>query len=329
MIGFFCLYGHYGRALAYYVGKVRYLPLPLNFVLPVLGLTVFIIGLRLMSAALLTLAGSQLQAWLLTITKTPLRGTLAGTLVTMFIQSSSATTVIVVAAVNAGLLNLRQALALIAGANVGTTITAQIVAFELYQLVVPALMLGLLLLILPQSRQMGLVLIGLGFLFLGLQLMSENLALLLHVPAVRSLFLACNHSPYLSIAVGVVVTAIVQSSSAVTAVTIALAAGQVLDLSAAIGIALGSNIGTCTTAILAAYGTNRPARQAALAHLLFNVIGVIAVIPFYATFLDLVADTAPDVMRQVANGHTLFNLISAGLFLLLITPVTRLLERAS
>lgn len=301
----------------------------LNMALPILGLIVFILGLRLMSAALLKLAGSHLQTWLLAITKTPLRGTLAGTFITMFIQSSSATTVIVVAAVNAGLITLKQALALIAGANVGTTITAQIVAFQLYQLVLPAFLLGLLLLILPQSRQMGLVLIGLGFLFLGLQLMSENLALLLQLPAVRSLFLACSHSPYLSIAVGVMVTAVVQSSSAVTAVTIALAASQVLDLSAAIGIALGSNIGTCATTIFAAYGANSPARQAALAHLLFNVIGVIAVIPFYAAFLDLVANTAPDIMRQIANGHTLFNLISAGVFLLLITPVTRLLERAS
>lgn len=298
-------------------------------VLAFLGLVVFIVGLRLMSNALLKTAGSRLQGWLLTITKTPLRGTLAGTLVTMVIQSSSATTVIVVTAVNAGLLTLKQALSLIAGANVGTTITVQIVAFELYQLVLPALLLGILLLLLPQARQLGWLILGLGLLFLGLQLMSEHLIVLLQVPVVRSLLLACSHSPYFAILVGIVVTALVQSSSAVTAVTIALATGQALDLSAAIGIALGSNIGTCVTALLAAYGATRPARQAALAHLWFNVIGVVAVIPFYAAFLDLVAGTAPDIMRQIANGHTLFNIISAGVFLVLITPVSRLLERTS
>ncbi len=301
----------------------------LYIALPAFGLFIFLFGLRLMSAALLKLAGSHLQTWLTRLTKTPMRGTLVGTFVTVLIQSSSATTVIVVAAVDAGLLTLRQAMALIAGANVGTTITAQIIAFEPYQLILPILLLGLLLLLLPQSRQIGFVLIGLGFLFFGLQLMSKNLALLLHLPIVHSLFLACSRSPYLGVCVGLVITAVVQSSSAVTAVVIALAAGQVIDLSAAIGIALGSNIGTCATAIFASLGTNRPARQAALAHLLFNVIGVIVVLPFYAAFLTFVADTAPDIMHQVANGHTLFNVISAGIFLLLITPITRTLERMS
>lgn len=301
----------------------------LYIALPVFGLFIFLLGLRLMSAALLKLAGSHLQTWLIHLTRTPLRGAFAGALVTAIIQSSSATTVMAVAAVNAGLLTLRQAMALIAGANVGTTITAQIIAFEPYQLILPALLLGLLLLLFPQNRQIGLVLIGLGLLFSGLHLMSKNLALLLHLPVVHSLFLACSRSPYLGVCVGLVVTAVVQSSSAVTAVVIALAAGQAIDLSAAIGIALGSNIGTCATAIIASLGTNRPARQTALAHLLLNVIGVVAVLPFYAAFIDLVADTAPDVMRQIANGHTLFNVISAAIFLLLITPITRTLERMS
>lgn len=309
--------------------KVRDLVLHLNIALAASGLVVFLFGLRLMSKALFTIAGSRLQTWLMTLTKTPLRGTLAGTFLTMLIQSSSAATVLVVAAVNAGLISLKQALSLIAGANVGTTITTQIIAFELYQLVLPALLLGLLLLPLASTRAIGRSLIGLALLFLGLQLMNQHLVVFLEIPAVRSLLLACSRSPYLGIAVGVVVTALVQSSSAVTAVTIALASAQGLDLSAAIGIALGSNIGTCVTSIIAAYASNRPARQAALAHLLFNVIGVVAVLPFYDPFLNLVADTAPDVMRQIANGHTLFNLLSAVVFLLLITPVNRLLERTS
>ncbi|HHW98705.1 MAG TPA: Na/Pi cotransporter family protein [Firmicutes bacterium] len=301
----------------------------LYLVLSLAGLILFLMGLRLMSAALVKIAGGRLQTWLLNITKTPLRGTLAGTLFTMIIQSSSATTVIVVAAVNAGLLTLKQALSLIAGANVGTTITEQIVVLELYQLVLPSLSLGFLLVLWPKARQAGLALVGLGLLFQGLQLMSEHLAQLLHLPVVRSLLAACSGSPYLSIVVGMALTAIVQSSSAVTALTIALAAGRALDLSTAIGIALGSNIGTCVTALIAAHGTNRFARQAAMAHLLFNVLGVLAVIPFYTAFVDLVASTAPDLGRQIANGHTLFNLISVGVFLPIITPVSRILERAA
>lgn len=282
-----------------------------------------------MSAALTKIAGGRLQKWLLRLTKTPLRGTLAGTLFTMIIQSSSATTVIVVAAVNAGLLTLKQALSLIAGANVGTTVTTQIVVLELYQLVPPSLLLGFLLILWHKTRQAGFSLLGLGLLFQGLQLMSGHLAQLLHIPIVRSLLLACSGSPYLSIIVGMVVTAIVQSSSAVTALTIALAAGWALDLSTAIGIALGSNIGTCVTALIAAHGTNRAARQAAMAHLLFNVLGVLAVLPFYSSFVDLVASTAPDLGRQIANGHTLFNVLSVCLFLPFITPVSRLLERTN
>ncbi|NLW16514.1 MAG: Na/Pi cotransporter family protein [Firmicutes bacterium] len=301
----------------------------LPLILSISGLILFLIGLRMMSSALVETAGSRLQTWLLRITKTPLRGTLAGTLVTMIIQSSSATTVIVVAAVNAGLLTLKQALSLIAGANIGTTITAQIAVLELYQLVLPSLLLGLFLLIWPKTRTAGRVLFGLGLLFLGLQLMSEYLALLLHIQILRSLLLACSGSPYLSILIGMIVTAIVQSSSAVTALTVALAAGQALDLSTAIGITLGSNIGTCVTALIAATGTNRPARQAAVAHLLFNVLGVLAVIPFYHGFIDLIALTAPDLGHQIANGHTLLNVISALVFLPLITPVSRLLERTT
>jgi len=301
----------------------------LYIALPVVGLFIFLLGLRLMSAALLRLTGSRLQIWLARMTKTPFRGTLVGTIVTAIIQSSSATTVIIVAAVNAGILTLKQAVSLIAGANVGTTLTTQLVALQLYQIVVPAFIAGFLLAIFPGSRQIGWVLIGLGMCFFGLQMMSQNLSFILELPLVQQLLLACSHSPYLGIMVGIVITAIVQSSTAVAAVVISLAATNALDLSAAISIALGSNIGTCVTAMLAALGTNRAARQAAMAHLLFNVSGVVAVLPFYAAFLDLVASTAPDLMRQIANGHTLFNLLSALVFLLLATPLSRTLERMS
>lgn len=280
-----------------------------------------------MGAALLNLAGSHLQTGLVYLTKTPLRGALFGAAVTAIIQSSSATTAITVAAVNGGLLTVRQSLALIAGANVGTTITAQLAALSLKQIVLPAIAVGLLLQLIPQGRNVGFVLIGLGMLFGGLQLMSDNLSQLLHLPFVDALFKASNNSPCFGLLVGIVATAIVQSSSAVTGLVIALAASHALDLPAAMGIALGSNIGTCATALLASWNTKRSARQVAWAHLLFNVIGVAAVLPFYVRFLDLVKDTAPDVMHQIANGHTLFNLISALLFLVLIAPIAGILER--
>lgn len=301
--------------------------MPLQIFLPVFGLVAFLLGIRLMSTSLQQLAGSRLQAILARLTRTPLRGTIVGTIVAAGIQSSSATTVIVVAAVNGGLLSLKQALSLIVGANVGTTITAQIASLQLYQLIVPTLILGTLLLLLPPSRQLGWVLLGLSLLFAGMQLMTDNLALILHLPWVCRLLTACSRSPALGVVVGTLITALVQSSSAVTAVVIGLAAAQALDLSAATGLILGSNIGTCVTALLAAWGASRPARQAAWAHMWFNVMGVLAVMPFYDSFLHLVADTAPDVVRQIANGHTLFNLFSALIFLLFITPISSSLEK--
>lgn len=299
----------------------------LYLLLPLIGLAIFLYSLRIISTSLLQLAGTRIEMWLIRLTRTPLRGALVGTLTTAIIQSSSATTAIVVAAINGGLLSLRQGLAYIIGANVGTTITAQLAALSLRQIILPALAAGLALHLLPRFRVAGRALGGLGLLFWGIVIMSENLAQLLHLAPFRLLFFISGKYPYLGILVGLGVTAVVQSSSAVTALVITLVAAQALDLTAALAITLGSNVGTCVTALLAAYGANRPARQAALAHLFFNVLGVAALLPFFNLFLSFIASTAPDAAHQVANGHTLFNLFSAFLFLLFFDPLARLIEK--
>ncbi|MGI6345463.1 MAG: Na/Pi cotransporter family protein [Bacillota bacterium] len=295
----------------------------INLLLVAIALAGFLLGMRLMAGAMRDLAGARMQQVLTLATDNPWRGCLVGALVTAILQSSSATTAMVVAAVEGGLLGLEQALGLIAGANIGTTVTAQLAALQLYQLILPLLGGGLLLFLLPRQRPLSRLLLGLGLLFWGLQGMSESLLPLVQLDLVDSLLRACSHSVLLGVLFGTLLTAVVQSSSAVTGVVIGLAISDSIDLSAAMAIALGSNIGTCVTALLAAWGGGQRARQAAYGHLWFNVIGVLAVLPVYDGFLQLVTASAPDLPLRLANGHMIFNVLSALVFLLLLPLLRR------
>lgn len=271
--------------------------------------------MRLMSQALRGTIDSHLRIVLTRLTDHPLLGFLLGALLTAIIQSSSAMTVVIVALVDAGVLSLLQAVPLIIGANVGTTITAQIISLQLYQMIIPACTIGLLLICCRKTRGVGRVFLGLGLLFLGLRLMDLCLLPLLDLPAMQQLLLRCAGSPGYAFMVGVVVTALVQSSSAVTGIVIGLSVSQLLTLSAALGLALGSNVGTCATALIASLGSGPNGKRVAFAHLIFNLVGVALTMPFFPSFVRMVAGTAPDLPRQIANGHTLFNLQTAVIFL--------------
>lgn len=281
----------------------------------VLALASFLFGMRLMSQALRGETGSHLHQILYRLTDHPLLGFVLGAILTAIIQSSSAMTVVVVTLVDAGVLSLLQAVPLIAGANVGTTITAQIISLQLYQMIIPACTLGLLFFCCRKTRKLGRVLIGLGLLFLGLRLMGLCLLPLLDLPVMQQLLLRCAGSPGYAFTVGVVVTAIVQSSSAVTGIVIGLSASQLITLPAALGLALGSNVGTCATALIASLSSGANGKRVALIHLLFNLVGAALVMPFFPSFVRMVAGTAPDLPRQIANGHTLFNLQTAVVFM--------------
>jgi len=276
------------------------------------GLSLFLYGILQMSSGLEKAAGSRLRSIFEKISASPWRGLAIGTIVTSIIQSSSAMTVLVVGFVNAGLLTLEGSLGIIFGANIGTTITAQIVAFKLTAIAPYFLIVGFLLLFAGKRRHIkyiGEAVFGFGLIFLGLNLMDSSLVLLRRWDGFSRAMISMSKYPILGILTGAVITGIIQSSSVTTSAVVALASKGLISLQSAIPLILGANIGTCVTALLASINTNLSAKRTVVAHLFFNVIGVVLIFPFLSPFTNLVSKSAVDVGRQVANAHTLFNVI--------------------
>lgn len=294
------------------------------------GLGLFLYGMQLMGDGLQKTAGDRLRRLLEILTSTPVIGVLVGTLVTMIIQSSSATTVMVVGFVNAGLLTLKQAVSVIMGANIGTTVTAFMVSLKLTELALPAIGIGFLLTLVGKkksTRFVGQTILGFGLLFLGMEVMGSALKPLRSNPAFTSMILNFSDHPFLGMLVGLGFTAIVQSSSATTGLVVTLAAQGLIDLNASVAIVLGSNIGTTVTAMLASIGTQLTARRAAIAHLMFNIFGVTLFMLLFHPFTTFVATTHSDLARQVANAHIIFNITNTVLLLPFISLYVKLVER--
>jgi phosphate:Na+ symporter len=279
------------------------------------GVGLFLYGIKLMSEALQFIAGDRMRQLIGTLTRTPLRGVFVGILVTILIQSSSATTVMTVSFVNAGLMTLNQAIGVIMGANIGTTVTAQIIAFQIKDFALPFIAFGVALVMFGKSKRQryaGNGIVGFGLLFMGMQTMESATAFF---AAREELFLALGKQPVLGVLAGTFVTMIVQSSAATIGLTMAMASQGLLGLDAAIPIILGDNIGTTITAVLATIGVNRSAKQAAAAHVLFNVFGVIIFMLFLPFYKEIVLASSSDLNRQLANAHTIFNVTNTVLFL--------------
>jgi phosphate:Na+ symporter len=294
------------------------------------GLGLFIFGIQFMSEALHKAAGERMRRILQHLTGSPIRGLLVGGGITAVIQSSSATTVMVVGFVNAGLMTLRQALGVIFGANIGTTVTGQLIAFRLTDYALPIIGLSTLLMLVARRKvwkNIGAVLLGFGILFLGLHILTSVVRDTADQNQFRDLFLNFSHSPLLGIGAGFIVTVILQSSSVTTGMVIGLAMAGLLDLRGAIPLVLGCDIGTCVTAMLASVGSNVTARRAALGHVLFNAFGVALCLLVLPWFIALVEHTSPDVPRQIANGNTLFKIANTCLFLPFIPLFARFLTR--
>ncbi len=293
------------------------------------GLGLFIFGMRLMGEALQRAAGDRMRKILETLTKLPVVGVLTGTLVTATIQSSSATTVMVVGFVNAGLMTLKQAISIIMGANIGTTVTAQLIAFKLSDYLFLIIALGFALHFFSRRRlwrALGETLLGFGILFLGLEVMQGSVAPLKESAAFSNLITRLGHYPLLGVLVGIAMTATIQSSSATIGILIALANQGLVPFDVALPVLFGDNIGTCVTALLASIGTNLNAKRAALAHLLFNVIGTaifLSVLPWFKAFVLLISPDSP--ARLIANAHTSFNTLNTMLMLPLINYYARLI----
>ena len=294
------------------------------------GLGLFIYGIWQMSEALHKACGERMRRILHNLTGSPIRGVLVGTGATVLIQSSSATTVMVVGFVNAGLMSIVQALGVIFGANIGTTITAQLIAFRLTDYALPFIGLGMLTMLLAKKKThkyIGEFLLGFGILFLGLNILTNVVKPLGQYPWFNNLFVTFSKNPILGILTGAVVTAILQSSSVTTGMVLGLAMANLINLKAALPLILGCNIGTCVTALLASVGTNVSARRAAVAHIMFNIIGTVIFLPFLVPFQNLVSHTSSELPRQIANAHTFFNVINTLIFIPFIRPYANLLTK--
>lgn len=281
------------------------------------GLGLFIYGMNLMGDGLQNVAGEKVKVFFEKVTSNPVKGVLTGVVVTGVIQSSSATTVMVVGFVNAGLMTLTQAAGVIMGANIGTTVTGQLVAFNVTAGAPLFVGVGTAIVLFAKkkkTKEIGNIILGFGILFMGMEIMKEAMAPLGQSEAFKSLALSLSHNVFLGIVVGMGMTAIVQSSSATIGILIALSSNGVLPLSAALPILFGDNIGTCVTALLASIGASKNARKAALFHLTFNVIGTVIfafiLVPL-TPFVRVITNLTPgDVGRQIANAHTIFNLVN-------------------
>lgn len=277
------------------------------------GLGLFLYGMKLMSDGLENIAGERLKGILEKITSNKIMGVLVGTIVTAVIQSSSATTVMVVSFVNAGLMSLVQATGVILGSNVGTTITAQIVSFNL-EVVAPIFIgIGAILMLSSKKKKIkdiAVISVGFGILFMGMGLMSSSMKPIAELEIFKEITIIMGRYSILGVLVGVIMTAIVQSSSATTSILVALAAAGTIDMKIAFPIVLGCNIGTCVTAIIASLTANKTAKKAALLHLLFKIFGTIIFLPLSVYVVKVVAYLTPNNLgRQVANAHTIFNIV--------------------
>ena len=303
------------------------------------GLGFFFFGMKTMSEGLKKIAGAKLKNFLHAVTKHRVYGVLIGTLVTLFVQSSSATTVMVIGFVNAGLLGLKQAITVIIGANIGTTFTAWLVSsmsvFKISQYALPAIGIGFAIMSLGRTKKKhwGQVLFGFGILFIGLHYMKEAFDPLKDSESVKNIFITFSNYPLLGVLAGLVFTVLLQSSSATIAIVQVLAFNGVITFDAAIPIILGDNIGTTITAQLAAVGANINARRAAMSHTLFNVIGTVYMLIFvylgwFSQFIDFIIPgeiTLTNIMFYIAISHSTFNVINTLVFL----PFVGLLEQVS
>ena len=281
------------------------------------GMGMFLYGMEMMSDGMKVTAGNSMRTILEKLTSNKYLAVFVGAFVTMVIQSSSATTVMLVSFVNSGLLAFSQALGVILGSNIGSTVTAQIVAFKVTDYALLLIAAGALMSLFSKKdtvKNLGYVILGFGLLFYGMKVMSDTMKPLRSDPAFNSI-LTSFENPFLGILAGAIFTALVQSSSATTGIVITLASGGSITLEAGIPLIFGANLGTCITALLAGLNASRDAKRVAVAHITFNLIGVLLFCFWIPTFADWVSQTSQNIPRQIANAHTFFNIIASVVFL--------------
>lgn len=307
------------------------------------GLAIFIYGMNMMSECLQKAAGEKMRSILALLTKNPVMGVLAGALTTAVLQSSSATTVMAIGFVSAGFMNLPQAISIIIGANIGTTMTAQIIAFKLSDYIYAIIFAGFIISFLVKSekvKNIGQTIFAFGLLFLGIETMGSVMKPLADSPVFTEMIARVSDVPILGVAVGTLMTLVVQSSSATVAVlqNFASQAGpdgvtSVIGLAGAIPILFGDNIGTTITAVLASIGQTKDAKRTAVAHCVFNISGTFLFIWFvgpFAKFIHMISPKGPEIeviSRQIANAHTVFNCVMTLIWVPLIWLMVKIVMR--
>ena len=304
------------------------------------GLAVFIYGMNMMSECLQKAAGEKMKSILALLTKNPVLGVIAGALTTAVLQSSSATTVMAIGFVSAGLMSLPQAISIIFGANIGTTMTAQIIAFKISDYIYIIIFIGFIISFIAKSekvKSIGQTIFAFGLLFLGIETMGDVMKPLASSPVFTDLIERVAHIPVLGVCVGTLMTLVVQSSSATIAVLQNFASQpgpdgvtSMLGLVGAIPILLGDNIGTTITALLASIGQTKDAKRTAVAHCIFNISGCLLFIWFVKPFAVLIQHISPKgpeievISRQIANAHTLFNITMTLIWVCLINVMVKI-----
>ena len=307
------------------------------------GLAVFIFGMNMMSDCLQKAAGERMKSILALLTKNPILGVIAGALTTAVLQSSSATTVMAIGFVSAGLMNLPQAISIILGANIGTTMTAQIIAFKLSDYIYVIIFIGFIISFLMKSekaKNISETIFAFGLLFLGIETMGSVMKPLASSPVFTDMIAKVGDTPVLGVAVGTLMTLVVQSSSATIAVLQNFAAqpgpdgvSSMLGLAGAIPILLGDNIGTTITALLASIGQSKDAKRTAVSHCIFNISGCLLFIWFvkpYASLIQYISPKGPEIdviSRQIANAHTCFNITMTLIWIPLIWLMVKIVMK--
>lgn len=286
------------------------------------GTSLLLYGMRLASDGLQHAAGTRLRHLLSTLTSRRWMAVIVGAVVTAFLQSSSATTVMLVGFVSAGFMSLEQTIGVILGADIGTTLTVQLLAFNITQYALLLVAIGTPLMLATRRKQYnypGQVLLGFGFIFLAIRLISESTDPIKHEALVQQILTGLSANPVLAMLLAVILTFLIQSSAGTIGLTITFATQGLVPLTLALPVIFGANIGSSGAALFSSLGAPREAQRVAVAHALFKIVGVLVFFPFIEPMATLMAQTAPDVARQIANTHTLFNVAIT----LIVFPLAR------
>ena len=294
------------------------------------GLALFMYGVRMLSSGMEKLTGEHIQKWLEKVTRGRFRSLVFGTVATAMLSSSGLLMVTMIGLVNANLMTVQQTIGVIIGQEIGTTITAQIVSFNIGNFNMVFVVVGVILFEFFEHRdwkKYGEICFGIGIVFLGMSLMSGALKSLIGISWVANSLEIMGQYPMAGVLAGLIMTSTVQSSTAVTSMAVAMGMSQVITLQGAIGVILGANIGSCITGFVASFPLSRTARQVSMAQIFINVVGVLLFLPFISQFAEFISRTSPFLPRQIANAHTIFNIVVSGLMFPFVKQIAWVADR--